>query len=144
MLKYTVTKAHPWTHSGAVFKKQGSVLFQHWAMQPADNNFLYSLLACEWSCGDHTWQAVRNWTGSSGKQGSTTHLPLSAHSEHAHYNADRQEIQRTSPLFTRHVSKYISFPDDPICLLRQKEWQAWLTWSSCKLAYISYGLFLFQ
>lgn len=64
----------------------GLVLFQRWARQLAGQLFRFGPLVCEWSYGDYTWQAVRNWTGSSGKQGSTTPLPFSTPSKHAHNN----------------------------------------------------------
>ena len=77
----------------------GLVLFQHSARQLTGQLFRFGSLACELSYGDYTWQAVRNWTGSSGKQGSATHLPFSAHSKHAHNTKKRDRKYREFPVF---------------------------------------------
>lgn len=77
----------------------GLVLFQHSARQLTGQLFCFGSLACELSYGDYTWQAVRNWTGSSGKQGSATHLPFSAHSKHAHNNKKGTGNTENSPSF---------------------------------------------
>lgn len=76
----------------------GLVLFQHSARQLTGQLFSFGSLVCELSYGDYTWQAVRNWTVSSGKQGSATHLTISANSKHADNNKKMAREYRQLPL----------------------------------------------
>lgn len=115
--KYTVT-THIWWPRGLFFLRG-----RCWnSREPCSLLPTISLQFSEWSCSDSTWQPVRNWTRSSGKQGSATLLLcLLIPSMHVIIKTGR---------------KYREYPS--LCLFLKKllfvpqEWQECLKWF-CKI-----------